>query len=228
MFKNKTVEIILPAYNEELSIKNYINDLEKLNIFDKILAVDNNSTDQTKNEILKTSAIYLSENSQGFGAAVKKGLSKASCDLIFISEPDGSFLSSDIFKLLDKIETYDVVFTSRTSNTIKIYLRVGNIIYGRFINLLFGGPKLSDAGSSLRLFRKDITKSLSPHLIYDGPELPMEITTSVLLKKVKVCEIDVSYTDRKGTSSYTGNFIGSLKVLLTFTKVVFLKFFRFI
>ena len=45
MLNQKTIEIILPAYNEEKSIKKYIQGLEKLNIFDKIIVVNNNSTD---------------------------------------------------------------------------------------------------------------------------------------------------------------------------------------
>ena len=124
MLNNKTVEIILPAYNEEKSIKKYINDLESLNLFDKIVVINNNSTDNTKKEVLKTSAVYLEEKKQGFGAAVKNGLSKISCDIIFISEPDGSFVSSvsDIPKMLKYINNYDAVFTSRTNNNMKFYL----------------------------------------------------------------------------------------------------------
>ena len=71
MYKGNSVEIILPAYNESQTIKDYIKDLEKLKIFDKITAIDNNSSDNTKEEIEKTSAKYLFEKNQGFGAAVK-------------------------------------------------------------------------------------------------------------------------------------------------------------
>ena len=51
MFKNKTVTIVLPAYNEDKTISNFIKDLKSLDIYDEIIAVDNNSSDETKNEI---------------------------------------------------------------------------------------------------------------------------------------------------------------------------------
>ena len=49
MFKNKTVTIVLPAYNEDKTISNFIKDLKSLDIYDEIIAVDNNSSDETKN-----------------------------------------------------------------------------------------------------------------------------------------------------------------------------------
>ena len=55
----QTIDLILPAYNEESSIRKCIEDFESLNLFNEIIAVDNNSTDNTANEIKKTSAKYI-------------------------------------------------------------------------------------------------------------------------------------------------------------------------
>jgi len=229
MLNNKKIEIILPAYNEEKSINKYIQDLENLNIFDKILVVDNNSTDSTKQQILKTTAVYLEEKKQGFGAAVKKGLSNISSEIIIISEPDGSFFASDIPKMLKYTDEYDAVFTTRTNNKMKFYLKFGNKIYGLLVSFLFGGPILSDAGSSLRLIKSSAIKDVLNNLKYDGPELQMELTISLLKKKIKIKEIEVNYQNRIGRKSvYTKNFLSSLRVLVAFTKVVLLKFFKFI
>ena len=227
MLNQKTIEIILPAYNEEKSIRSYIQGLESLRIFDKITVVNNNSTDKTREEVQMTSAIYLEEKKQGFGAAVKKGLSNISSDLIFISEPDGSFNPLDIPRMLKSIDKYDAVFTSRTSNKMNFYLKFGNKIYGFLISILFGGPILSDAGSSLRLIKSDILKDIIRNLKYDGPELQMELTINLLQKKIKIIELQVDYENRIGRKSvYTKNFFSSLKVLLGFSKVVVKKFFK--
>lgn len=227
MFDNKKVEIILPAYNEEKSIKKYIHDLENLNLFDKIVVINNNSSDSTREEVLKTSAIYLEEKKQGFGAAVKKGLRNSTSEIIFISEPDGSFRSSDILKMIKYINNFDVIFTTRTNSKMKFYLKFGNKIYGFIISLLFGGPILSDVGSSLKLIKAESIASIINNLKYDGPELQMELTISLLKKKLKIKEIEINYQSRSGReSAYTQNFFSSFRVLLGFTKVVFLKFFR--
>jgi glycosyltransferase involved in cell wall biosynthesis len=227
MLNNKKVEIILPAYNEEKSIKKYIHDLENLNLFDKIVVINNNSSDSTRVEVLKTTAIYLEEKKQGFGAAVKKGLRNATSEIIFISEPDGSFRSSDILKMIKYIHNFDVIFTTRTNSKMKFYLKFGNKIYGFIISLLFGGPILSDVGSSLKLIKAESIASIINNLKYDGPEFQMELTISLLKKKLKIKEIEINYQSRSGRESvYTKNFFSSFRVLLAFTKVVFLKFFR--
>ena len=95
MYKNQSLSIILPALNEEKSISNFIQELKKLNIFDEIIAVDNNSTDDTKSEIQKNDVTYLFEKNKGYGAAVKKGLNYAKTDLLMVSEPEGSFNAED-------------------------------------------------------------------------------------------------------------------------------------
>ena len=50
---SKTIDLILPAYNEETSVKKCIEDFESLNLFNEIIVVDNNSTDNTPQEIKK-------------------------------------------------------------------------------------------------------------------------------------------------------------------------------
>ena len=138
MYKNQTLSIILPALNEEKSISNFIIDLKQLNIFDEIICVDNNSTDNTKNEILKNNVTYLFEDIKGYGAAVKKGLNHAKTDLLMVSEPEGSFVAKDALILLKKLEEYDAVFTSRTFNKHMIfYLKYGNRLYSFIFNISF-------------------------------------------------------------------------------------------
>ena len=145
-----------------------------------------------------------------------------------ISEPDGSFSAKDVYLLLEQIENYDAVFTTRTYSNMKFYLRFGNKIYGLLISFLFRGPILTDAGSSFRIFKKKKLKEIIPRLKSDGPELQMELTTSLMINKAKIIETKVNYKKRKGKSNYTGNFYDSFKVLIVFTKVIILKFLGFL
>ena len=149
MYKNKTLSLVLPAYNEGLNISNFINAVKKLNVVDEIIGVNNNSKDNTEQEIKKNNIVYLNADKQGFGAAVKEGLKNCKTDLILICEPDGSFQANDILKLLTLINDYDAVFTSRTSSMKNYYLKYGNILYAKILSLVFGGPKLSDVGYKL-------------------------------------------------------------------------------
>ena len=62
MYKGHSFSLILPAFNEEESIFNVINSFDKLNIFDEIIVVDNNSTDSTPEIIKSTNAKYILES----------------------------------------------------------------------------------------------------------------------------------------------------------------------
>jgi len=227
MYKNKTVTIVLPAYNEAATISGFIKDLKKLNIFDEIIAVDNCSTDETKSEILKNSVTYSHETNQGFGAALKNGLNLVKTDLTIVCEPDGSFDAKDTIKLLEQSDYFDTVFTSRTDNEMSFYLKYGNIIYAKVLSFLFNGPKLKDVGSSFRLFKNNDYLKFKKSLKYDGPEFQLELTINILRLSLKIIEIPVNYKKRIGKSNYTGTFYDSLKVVTKFTKVVIRKILRF-
>ena len=75
-------------------------------------------------------------------------------------------------------------------------MRFGNKIYGLLISFLFRGPILTDAGSSFRIFKKKL-KEIIPRLKSDGPELQMELTTSLMINKAKIIETKVNYKKRK-------------------------------
>ena len=65
--------VIIPAFNEEKSIKNVINDIPD-ELVKEIIVVDNNSTDNTPQEVQKTSATLLKESRKGYGSACLKGI----------------------------------------------------------------------------------------------------------------------------------------------------------
>ena len=116
MYKNKTFSLVLPAYNEEVHIKKNIEQFLNTNIFDEIIVVDNNSTDKTSEEIKKTSAIYVKETLQGYGAAIRKGMSVSQSDFIVMCEPDSTFKADDIFKFLAYLNEFDCVFGLELKN----------------------------------------------------------------------------------------------------------------
>ncbi len=53
MYENQTITVVLPAFNEGKNISKFIKDIEELDIVDQIVAVNNNSTDNTEEEIKK-------------------------------------------------------------------------------------------------------------------------------------------------------------------------------
>ncbi len=93
MFKNKKVSLILPAYNEEKNIGKALKDFLATDIFEEIIVIDNNSTDRTAVVAKNYGVKLLKELNQGYGFALRRGLSEATGDYIFLCEPDGTFLA---------------------------------------------------------------------------------------------------------------------------------------
>ena len=110
MYKNKTISLVLPAFNEQINIKKSIEEFLGTGVFDEIIVIDNNSSDNTAAEIKKTSATYIIEKNQGYGAAIRTGLKNCTGDYIVMCEPDGTFQANDIHKFLSYAEQFDCVF----------------------------------------------------------------------------------------------------------------------
>jgi len=226
VYNKKTVSIVLPAFNEEKSISKFIKEIKNLKVFDEIIAINNNSTDRTRQAIQENNVSYYFEKKKGFGASLKKGLDNSKSELIIICEPDGSFNSSDCIKLLELSKKYDAVFTTRTNSEMNFYLKYGNKLYAKILCLLFNGPSLTDVGSSYRLIKRSDYNKFKKKLKYHGPEFQIELTINLINQNLKIIEIPIYYGKRIGKSNYTSNFYSSLKVAIRFSKVVLLKFFR--
>ena len=109
-----------------------------------------------------------------------------------------------------------------------MYLKFGNIIYAKIIQILFNGPNITDVGCSFRLVKKEVYLSFCDQIRFSGPEFQVELTLNLIKNYKNIIEIPVKYKQRIGNSNYTGNFFGSLKVALSMFKVIILKFLKII
>ena len=235
MYKNKTISLVLPAFNEQINIKNCIEEFFETGIFDEIIVIDNNSTDNTAEEIKKTSAIYLIEKKQGYGIAIRTGLKNCTGDYIVICEPDGTFQANDIFKFLSYAEQFDCVFGTRTAKStigknakMQFYLRVGNIIVAKFLSYLFSGPTFSDVGCTYKLISKNSYKQMENQLTVVGSELQPEIMIRAIKNGNSIVEIPINYLARKGYSKITYNFSSALIVALKMLYLIVSLKFKFL
>lgn len=231
MYANKKISLILPVYNEQENISNAIKEFSSLKIFDEIIAVDNNSKDNSKKIIKSSKAKYIFEKKQGYGAAIRKGLEKSKGQLLVICEPDGSFQAKDTLKLLKFIEKYDCVFGTRTVKKFirkgaKMYfaLRMGNIIVAKFLSILFPGNTYTDVGCTFKILKRDCYLKIKKKLKVISSELQPEIMINLILQKYKIIEIPVVYKKRKGNSKITRDFFSTSIVALKMIKlIIFLK-----
>ncbi len=202
MYKNHRISLVMPCYNEEHGLPEVFRDLPS--IVDEVIAVDNNSTDRTAEIARKFGAIVIKEPKQGYGAAYKAGLQRATGDIIVTMDGDGTYPRNFIPILLDVMidEGFDFITCDRTGHKDKPsnWLRVfGNDVLNFFILILFWF-RVRDSQSGMWVFRRWILEHLS--LTSDGMAFSEEIKLEAMSKKklIRAIELPVYYKERHGVS----------------------------
>jgi glycosyltransferase involved in cell wall biosynthesis len=219
VYKNKRITLILPTYNEKNSIKKVINDFESLYIIDEILVINNNAIEGTSEEVAKTTAREIHEPIQGYGAAIRRGFSEASGDLIVVCEPDDTFLANDIYKLLAYSDDVEIIYGSRTVKSfiwkganMGKFLKWGNYAVAKLMEILFNTNFLSDVGCTYRLITKNALKKIEPSFRVNSNFFGPEMMILGFLSHIPSVQISVNYKERVGKSSVTGDFWKALKL----------------
>ena len=71
------VSVVFPAYNEETGIAEAVADFGAIEAVDEVLVIDNNSLDATASRAAAAGARVVHEFRQGYGNALRRGLSEA-------------------------------------------------------------------------------------------------------------------------------------------------------
>src|SRR3989304_4063010 len=102
------LSILIPAYNEEKTIKEVINEVLKTplrNIKKEIIIVDDFSTDGTKNILKKirnkSVKIFFHEKNLGKGSAIRTALRHATGDIILVQDADLEYSPEEYPKILE-------------------------------------------------------------------------------------------------------------------------------
>lgn len=211
MYRGLRVSVVMPVYNEKENVRSAIDSFLLQPSVDEIIAVDNNSTDESEQEIKKTNARYVLETKQGYGAALQRGMRETTGDLIVTTEPDGTFFAEDIEKLLIYSLNFKVVFGTRTSQALilsnanmKFPLRMGNWAVAKFLEFLFNGPSFTDVGCTYKLIHRTAYEKIKDSFTVFGPWFSPEFMIRVLQNSISCVEIPVHYKGRVGQSKITG------------------------
>jgi len=218
MWNARRVSIVLPAYNEERYIRSAVEDFFLDGLVDEVVVVDNNSRDRTAAEAAATRARLVQERAQGYGNALRRGLREATGDLVIMAEPDGTFVGRDVMKLLAYADDFEMVCGTRTTRELiwqqanmGWFLRWGNWIVAKMIQVLYGGPSLTDCGCTLRLTHRAALVRIQEDLTVGGSHFLPEMVIAALKRGVTVIEVPVNYRRRIGDSKITGSFKGTLR-----------------
>ena len=223
----KDIAIILPAYNEELTIEKVILDFHKNSPDATIYVIDNNSSDKT-NEIangvfrenkIKGEVIFVKR--QGKANAMKTAFNRISAEIYVMADADFTYFGQDLKKLLAPVISgeYDLVVGNRFTDSgyekenKRMFHNFGNNLVKKIINLLFKA-NLNDIMSGYRVISRNFVKNYP--IMCEGFEIETEMTLHCLDKRFNIIEIPITYKDRmEGSFSKLNTFKDGFRVLKT-------------
>ena len=233
-FSFKKISLVIPAYNEEISIEEVINDYKSYNIFHEIIVVDNNSKDKTNIKAKKTGIKVIKENKQGYGHSLIRGMKEASGDIIFLTEADGSYKGRDIDKFLTYLKESDMIIGTRTTrqmieqgSNMDWLTSWANVVFAKLIELKWLNndpdisPRLTDVGCTYRAIWRSSFEEIKHLLSSPGPEFSVEMMLAVMCTRQRIIEVPISYFNRiGGESKHFSNFFAKAKTAFKMLKLI--------
>lgn len=197
--------LIIPAYNEEGSLKKTVDSIIASNADVDYIVVNDGSTDGTAAVCRENNYPFLDlPTNLGLAGAFQTGMKYAyrhgyDCAIQF--DADGQHLPEYIDSLVSAVQANDIVIGSRFVDREKprsLRMLGSDII--SFAIRLTTGRKIKDPTSGFRAFNKRMIKIMALGLNY-GPEPD---TVSFLIKRAdaKVAEVPVEMAERIAGESY--------------------------
>jgi glycosyltransferase involved in cell wall biosynthesis len=222
-----TIAILIPCYNEEITIGKVIDDWRKALPSSKIYVYNNASTDNTAKEAKKHNAIVRYAKKRGKGNVIKKMFQEIEADIYIMVDGDDTYSTENAQKMVELIESQkaDMVICDRlsstyyTENTRKGH-NFGNKLFKNIINLLFHGNE-KDILSGCRAFSKKFVKNIK--IESQGFQIETELTIYALCNNYKIISLPTLYKERvKGSHSKLKTIPDGIKIFCMILKM-FLK-----
>ncbi len=171
MILNKTIAVVMPAYNAAETLEITLNEVPR-DIVDYIILVDDNSKDETSNVAANLNIQYIIKHdvNKGYGGNQKTCYNKAleiKADIVVMLHPDYQYTPKLIHSMCYLIANgvYPVVFGSRilgvgaVKGGMPIYKYVANRFLTLFQNIVLW-KKLSEYHTGYRAFSTDVLRSI--------------------------------------------------------------------
>jgi len=209
----KTLSILIPAYNEEPTIKEVLDkvlEVELINNIKKEIIVINDCSSDKTDEIVSqyikehpetNIRLYSQQINKGKGAAIHKGIEIAGGDCIIIQDADLEVDPHEYNLLLKPVTDgfADVVYGSRfAGGKPRRILYYGHKVVNNFLTWLsnvFTNLNLTDMETCYKLFKSDIIKKIDLKEKRFGfePEVTAKISR---YPKIRIYEVGISYYAR--------------------------------
>jgi len=229
--RSATLSLILPAYNEEETIRQAIQEavaaLGPITRAYEIIVVEDGCTDRTaeivNEESAKNSCVRLVRHPRnlGYGAALRNGFQAATMDLVAFTDSDCQFDLSELALMIPLSKNVDIVCgyrIDRQDPALRLFYSWG---YNRLVRLLLGSP-VRDIDCALKIFHQRDIRSILPE--HDNFFANAVMLTKARQRGLSITEVGVHHRPRAGGQSKVSlwDVPKTLSVLLPFwwTRVV--------
>ena len=219
--------VIVPVYNEALTINEVVSRLRSVPLNKEIIVVDDASTDGTRDALNKLAGpdliVLQHETNQGKGAAIRTALARVTAEAVVIKDADLEYAPEQLPELLLPIEEgrADVVYGSRFIGSIE-GMRLANYLANKMLawsaTLLYG-QLITDEATCYKMFRTDLIRSMP--LECRRFEFCPEVTARTRLKKVHILEVPIDYKGRTALEGKKINITDAFSAFATLLKYRF-------
>jgi glycosyltransferase involved in cell wall biosynthesis len=212
------VAVLIPCYNEEVSIGKTINDFRAVLPDAVIYVYDNNSTDRTITVARAAGAVVRQERIQGKGNVVRRMLADVDADCYVMVDGDATYDAQAAPLLIRELleGNLDMVVGARRAKADAAYRpghQFGNKLLTGILAHLFGRG-FDDILSGYRVFSRRFAKSFPA--LSSGFEIETEISVHALELKMPVAEIETDYAERmEGSFSKLSTYSDGWRILRT-------------
>ena len=217
--KSNSIAVLIPCYNEALSIRSVVNEFKKALPTASIYVYDNCSTDNTAEVARDAGAIVRFEPWPGKGNVVRRMFADIEADVYVMADGDGTYDPSVAPVMVQRLlgERLDMVVGTRRNVYLNAHRRghgFGNKLFNKIYRTLFG-PLFSDIFSGYRVFSRRFVKSFPS--VSSGFEIETEMSVHASQVRMPVVEIQTDYGARQeGSVSKLRTFHDAFRILRTF------------
>ncbi len=218
--KNSKVAVLLPCYNEEMTIGKVVRDFRAVLPEADIYVYDNNSRDRTAELAAEAGAIVRRERMQGKGNVIRRMFREVEADCYLMADGDDTYPAHHAPAMVAAVleEQADMVIGDRLSSTYftenkRPFHNMGNRLVRGLICRLWH-TEVKDIMTGYRAFSRPFVK-LFP--VMSGQfEIETEMTIHALDKRFRLVEMPIDYRDRpEGSVSKLNTISDGMKVLRT-------------
>jgi glycosyltransferase involved in cell wall biosynthesis len=208
--------ILIPCYNESLTVGSVIKELRSVLPQATIYVYDNNSHDNTAYLAAEAGAVVRSEKRQGKGYVVRRMFSDIEADLYVMLDGDATYNTQDLPAMIHLLTDgfYDMVVGCRVAKHKKAYRQghdTGNKLFNYLLKLFFKS-QFTDIFSGYRVFSRRFVKSFVQNS--KKFEIETDLSLHALELGMPIAEVPTAYYERpEGSFSKLNTYKDGLRIL---------------